>query len=286
MLCAVGDLIEDIVVQLHDDMQRDTDTPATITRRRGGSAANVAYFAAKISGSSRFVGCVGSDALGDSLISALANHGVDVLGERRGRTGSIVVVATPDGTRTMLTDRGSATELNTWHDEWLVDVDVVHVPLYSFSHEPIALACRQAVSSALAQGVLVSIDLSSVALIDHLGHDAVRRLLQATTPHVLFCTRREAEAVGVSAHDLCGAGLVVVKDAEHPIRVFDAAGGEQAFHVQAVAHVVDATGAGDAFAAGFMTRFSQKQPITQCVAAGRDLAARVITLAGATLESE
>ena len=189
MLCAVGDLIEDIVVQLHDDMQRDTDTPATITRRRGGSAANVAYFAAKISGSSRFVGCVGSDALGDSLISALANHGIDVRGERRGRTGSIVVVATPDGTRTMLTDRGSATELSTWHDDWLVDVDVVHVPLYSFSHEPIALACRQAVSSALAQGVLVSIDLSSVALIDHLGHGAVGRSGPVSYTHLTLPTK-------------------------------------------------------------------------------------------------
>ena len=41
MLCAVGDLIEDVVVQLHGDVQRDTDTPATITRRRGGSAASI-----------------------------------------------------------------------------------------------------------------------------------------------------------------------------------------------------------------------------------------------------
>ncbi|MFM8713796.1 MAG: carbohydrate kinase family protein, partial [Actinomycetota bacterium] len=103
MLCAVGDLIEDIVVQLHDHVQRDTDTAATIVRRRGGSAANVAYFAAKLSGASRFVGCIGSDSLGDSLIGQLTRHGVDVCGERVGRTGSIVVMATTDGERTMLT---------------------------------------------------------------------------------------------------------------------------------------------------------------------------------------
>ncbi|NBV81949.1 MAG: carbohydrate kinase family protein, partial [Actinobacteria bacterium] len=109
MLCAVGDLIEDIVVQLHGEINRDTDTPAAITRRRGGSAANVAYFAAKLTGRSRFVGCVGDDPLGDSLVAQLSRHGVDVRGERHGRTGSIVVVATTDGNRTMLTDRGSAT---------------------------------------------------------------------------------------------------------------------------------------------------------------------------------
>ena len=111
MLCAIGYLIEDVVVQLHDDMRADTDTPAVIVRRRGGSAANVAYFAAKLVGHSRFVGCVGSDPLGDSLVGQLSRHGVDVRGERHGRTGSIVVLSTADGTRTMLTDRGDATAL-------------------------------------------------------------------------------------------------------------------------------------------------------------------------------
>ena len=84
MLCAVGDLIEDVVVQLHDTIRRDSDTPATIVRRRGGSAANVAYFAAKLSGRSRFVGCVGSDPLGDSLVAQLMKHHVEVRGSDAG----------------------------------------------------------------------------------------------------------------------------------------------------------------------------------------------------------
>lgn len=286
MLCAVGDLIEDVVVQLHGDVQRDTDTPATITRRRGGSAANVSYFAAKLSGSSRFIGCVGRDTLGDALIADLARHGVDVRGERRGRTGSIVVVATADGARTMLTDRGSATELSIWRDEWLESTNVVHLPLYSFSHEPLAETSRQAVASAKVRNRVVSLDLSSVALIEHLGATNVRALLHQTTPDVLFCTRVEAEAAGVSVDDLCGAGLVVVKDAERPIRVFTGKGEKAAFPVQAVERVVDATGAGDAFAAGFLGQFAEQRSIDACVSAGRNLAARVVKLAGATLEGE
>jgi len=79
VLCAVGDLIEDIVVQLHDHVQRDTDTAATIVRRRGGSATNVAYFAAKLSGASRFVGCIGSDSLGDSLIGQVAVADIETI---------------------------------------------------------------------------------------------------------------------------------------------------------------------------------------------------------------
>jgi sugar/nucleoside kinase (ribokinase family) len=285
VLCAVGDLIEDVVVQLHSDIQRDTDTPATITRRRGGSAANVAYFATKLSGASRFVGCVGSDALGDSLAGSLTRHGVDVRGERRGRTGSIVVVATADGARTMLTDRGSATELSDWRDEWLERVTVVHLPLYSFSHESNAHTSRQAITSARGRRCLVSLDLSSVALINQLGDVDVRALLHSMAPDVLFCTRAEADAIGIRSNDRCGAQLVVVKDAERPIRVL---GGDsdQTFPVAAVAHVVDATGAGDALAAGFLVRYAERQPIDECISAGRALAARVVTLAGATLEGE
>ena len=66
MLCAVGDLVEDVVVWLSAAPRRATDTPVRIFRRRGGSAANVAAFAAGIAGAARFIGRVGDDALGDA----------------------------------------------------------------------------------------------------------------------------------------------------------------------------------------------------------------------------
>lgn len=286
MLCAVGDLIEDIVVQLHGDINRDTDTPAAITRRRGGSAANVAYFAAKLSGRSRFVGCVGDDPLGDSLISQLSQHGVDVRGERHGRTGSIVVVATTDGNRTMLTDRGSATELQHCAPEWLDGVRVLHVPLYSFSNEPLRASATAAVRFARTTEATVSIDLSSVALIEQLGAPAVQALLNDVSPDVLFCTRSEADAVGVSRSQRFSARQVVVKDGAHPIRVLANDGTEQTFAVDAHPEVVDSTGAGDAFAAGFLTALRNGGAIDECVEQGRTLAARVVMLPGATLESQ
>ena len=71
-----------------------------------------------------------------------------------------------------------------------------------------------------------------------------------------------------------------------PIRVFSGRGKETEFPVQAVERVVDATGAGDAFAAGFLSEFAERRPVEACVAAGRNLAARVVKLAGATLEGE
>ncbi len=284
MLCAVGDLIEDVVVQLRDHIQPDSDTPATIVRRRGGSAANVAYFAAKLAGQSRFVGCVGADPLGDSLITQLTQHGVDVRGERRGRTGSIVVLATTDGVRTMLTDRGNATDLAMSDPSWLNDVTTLHLPLYSFSHEPISTVVHTLIREAHTRGIVVSVDLSSVTLITQLGAPAVQRLLTDVSPDVLFCTHAEAQAVGVNTHHLHGAHVVVVKDGINPVVVFGDGLSEASFPVRPVGNVVDGTGAGDAFAAAFLTAHARKTPLADCIATAQTVAARVVTRAGATLE--
>ena len=284
MLCAVGDLIEDVVVQLRDHIQPDSDTPATIVRRRGGSAANVAYFAAKLAGQSRFVSCIGADPLGDSLITQLTQHGVDVRGERRGRTGSIVVLATTDGVRTMLTDRGNATDLAMSDPSWLNDVTTLHLPLYSFSHEPISAVVHTLIREAHTRGIVVSVDLSSVTLITQLGAPAVQRLLTDVGPDVLFCTHAEAQAVGVNTHHLHGARLVVIKNGVNPVVVFGDGLSEASFPVRPVGNVVDGTGAGDAFAAAFLTAHARKTPLADCITAAQSVAARVVTRAGATLE--
>jgi len=284
VLCAVGDLIEDVVVQLRDHIQPDSDTPATIVRRRGGSAANVAYFAGKLAGQSRFVGCVGTDPLGDSLITQLTQHGVDVQGERRGRTGSIVVLATTDGVRTMLTDRGNATDLAMSDPSWLNDVTTLHLPLYSFSHEPISAVVHTLIREAHTRGIVVSVDLSSVTLITQLGAPAVQRLLTDVGPDVLFCTHAEAQAVGVNTHHLHGARLVVIKNGVNPVVVFGEGLSEASFPVRPVGKVVDGTGAGDAFAAAFLTAHARKTPLTDCIVNAQSVAARVVTRAGATLE--
>jgi sugar/nucleoside kinase (ribokinase family) len=284
VLCAVGDLIEDVVVQLRDHVQPDSDTPAIIVRRRGGSAANVAYFAAKLDGRSRFVGCVGADPLGDSLIAQLTRFGVDVQGERRGRTGSIVVVATTDGVRTMLTDRGNATDLNSSNAAWLNGVTTLHLPLYSFSHEPISTVVHSLIQEARKRNIAVSLDLSSVTLIAQLGTTAVQRLLGHIMPDVLLCTHAEAFAVGVSSQQRHGARLVVVKNGPNPVVVFGEGVNETAFPVPPVADVVDGTGAGDAFAASFLAAHARNTPLVDCIAMAQSVAARVVTRAGATLE--
>jgi len=141
VLCTLGDLVEDVVVWLHESINYGTDTPARIVRRRGGSAANVAAFAAATGAASRFVGQVGADDTGARLLARLHDDGVDTVVARGGRTGSIVVVVDPTGERTMLTDRGAAIELTQLPAGALDDMQSLHVPfvLRTFASTPFSV---------------------------------------------------------------------------------------------------------------------------------------------------
>lgn len=304
MICVVGDLVEDVVVRLEGAPGAPpawgTDTAATITRSRGGSAANVAEFAARLHGASRFVGRVGDDDVGRALVARLHDAGVDARVERAGRTGTIVVVVHPGGERTMLSDRGASTALAAPPTGWLDGVDVLHVPAYSLAGGAVADTARRMADDAHAAGVRVSADASSTGLIASLGaREALARIL-ALRPGVLLCNAEEADALG--AQDAVARGalpLLVVKRGAAPTRVVAGAvagGGAAAgdpssapvvrvdeHAVPPVAGVVDTTGAGDAFAAGFLAPWAVGAPIDDCVRAAHAAAARVLRSPGATL---
>src|ERR1700712_3119850 len=112
MIGTVGDLVEDIVVRLGVPVNEASDTAAQVVRRRGGSAANMAVSVARAGHPARFIGQVGDDAVGASLLDELRADGVDVVARRAGVTGTIVVLLDHLGERTMLTDRGACTSLD------------------------------------------------------------------------------------------------------------------------------------------------------------------------------
>ena len=77
MLATLGDLVDDIVVQLAGPINVATDTSSIILRRRGGSAANVAATAGVLGQPARFLGQVGTDAVGAAWVAELEAAGVD-----------------------------------------------------------------------------------------------------------------------------------------------------------------------------------------------------------------
>jgi sugar/nucleoside kinase (ribokinase family) len=274
MLLAVGDLVEDIAVELGGPINTAADTPARIRRRRGGSAANVAVAAARAGASVRFVGQVGDDAVGASLIAELAACGVDVgFVRRRGATGTIVAVVDVHGERSMLTDRRSCVALDAPSRAWLGGVTVVHLPLYSFNGGPIAATSRTLVEWSHELGLAVSIDLSSTTVLRQIGIDGARALVAAIDPDVVFANADEAAAFGITG--TTGRALTIVKHGAAPAVVHRPGHAGTPVACEHRFDGVDTTGAGDAFAAGVLTSTWRTDPIA-AVGAGHAAAAQLL----------
>ena len=277
VLAAVGDLVDDVVVRIGGPINLASDTEARIERRRGGSAANVAAMAAALSGRARLLGQVGDDAAGQALCDDLSARSVDVGCVRRGgHTGSIVVLVDGSGERSFLTDPGASRQLADPSPEWLDGVDVLHVPFYSLAGGPIADTAATLIEWAFQRGIAVSVDLSSVTVIEQLGAAGVRSRLAVLAPTIVFANADEARALGVDA-SLAGA-ITIVKHGSDPAQVLLPDGSSHAVPAGA-RYDVDTTGAGDAFAAGVLTFAGwQRDPVAACAtghaAARRLLAAR------------
>ncbi len=286
-LVALGDLLLDVVVTPARPIERGTDVPGTVTFRRGGSAANTAAAFAGIGGSASLVTCLGDDVWAARLAASLRAEGVRVHAVRRpGDSGRLAAIIEERGERSFVTARGEADGLEPGQIQasWLRGTDVLHVPAYSLFAEPIGAAALQAAGFARSAGAMVSCDLSSKGPLLAFGLRRSRARMGELRPDVLFANRDEAAAllrqpgrrvwVGLLAH----APLVVVKDGVWGCRVLwheEGATRQLDVAAQSVGPKVDSTGAGDAFAAGFLYSLIRS--------GGRDVAHRDLALRRAAM---
>jgi sugar/nucleoside kinase (ribokinase family) len=248
LVCALGDLLLDVVVTLESPIQADTDTFGAAHVCPGGQAANVARWVAALGGRSRVVTCRAADLAGRLLAERLAADGVELVGPVvAAGTGTVVSIATPDGRRTMLTDRGISARLASedLDPAWLAGCDWLHVSGYALMGEPQRSAALKATAHARANGSGVSLDLASVRLFDGSGGVDVAHACSALAPDLVFATESERAAAG----SLCATTWIVKRGRDG---VVVERSGDRVEHPAPRADVVDATGAGDALAAGFL----------------------------------
>jgi sugar/nucleoside kinase (ribokinase family) len=281
VLVTVGDLVEDVVVWPGGPLQYATDNPAVIHRARGGSAANVAAFASALV-AARFIGCVGDDPVADMLCAELAGHGVDVRVQRRGRTGTIVLLVDEHGERTMYPDRAAAAELAQVPARWLADAAFLHVPSYCFAAEPAASAVLRLIEQAGRAGVPVSVDASSTAMISAFGLPRYLDLVGALRPAVFFANALEAGLLDVTRPQFA-ATVTVVKDGARSTTVTEPGGAPRAVPVPPAPPARDSTGAGDAFAAGYLAAAIGGAGPVDAARSGHALARSVLFSPGASV---
>ena len=243
-ICTLGDLLLDVVVRTRGASGPDVEGSAETRVGAGGQAANVAAWAAELGAEARFVGKRGSDAAAELAAREVESRGVELLGPvEEGRNGVVVSLVSPDGGRTMLTDRGVAPLLRAEELDvrWLAGCEWLHLSGYSLLRRPIEEAAAKAAGAVQAQGGRISVDLASAAGIAEYGAEKLLRRLELLRPDSVFANESEREAIG---GQVPGA-LILKRGADG----FTAGGVD---HSALDADVVDTTGAGDALAAGFL----------------------------------
>ena len=273
LIVCVGDLIDEIAVRLDAPWRRGSDAAAQITRRRGGSAANVAVAAVAAGGSARFIGAVGDDATAEALEAALLRAGVEPLLQRGGRSASIVVVVEPDGERTMLPDRAAALSLRDPGPAALIGGSWLHAPAYSLLGEPLGETTRRLFAHARDAGIPTSLDASSVGALSAWGPEESRRRFALLAPTLLFANEEECAYLDLINRPLPGSALI----AKHGAGIAEVRSPEGE-HVAALpAHPlppgIDSTGAGDAFAGGLLVARARGESWEDALAAGHIAAA-------------
>lgn len=245
-ICCFGDLVLDVIVRLEQPLAAGADATSRIALRPGGQAANVAAWVAALGGRSCFIGKRGADDAGVLAASRLLDLGVGLVGpiEPNGN-GVIVSLVQPSGERTMCTDRGVAPDLQPAEIEaaWFEACEHFHVSGYALLREPICFAASRAIEHARAAGARVSVDLSSWSAIRDFGVARFVSLIEELAPDVIFANEEEDRIVGGRV----GNGDWIIKRGPEGAS-FN--GDERA--ALSIDQVVDSTGAGDAFAAGWL----------------------------------
>jgi sugar/nucleoside kinase (ribokinase family) len=260
----------------------------------GGSAANTLAGLAALGASCAFIGQVADDQLGEVFAHDIRAAGIAfAVPARPGEppTGRCLIFVTPDGQRTMNTYLGASQFLpaEALDEAAIQDAAVLYLEGYLWDPEEPRAAMRKAIGAAKRAGRKVAFTLSDAFVIERHGDD-FRALIAAGEIDILFANEHELAALtgkddfhqGIAA--LRGnVPVVVVTRSEKGAMA--CAGDEQAEVVaEPVDKVVDTTGAGDLFAAGFLFGHVRGHPLADCLKLGAICAAEVISHYGARPE--
>lgn len=267
-------------------LYQDMNNP---TKMSGGSAGNTMACFASFGGKGAYIGKVADDALGATFASDLKNMGVDFKTAPLSggtSTGRCMILVTPDGERTMNTFLGAAVELSPKDidADFIASAKVTYLEGYLFDPPQAMEAFIKAARIAHEAGRLVSLTLSDSFCVNR--HREAFKDLVSNHVDILFANEDELKALyetddleaaleivknqcAISATTMSEKGSVIIKSG---VRTNIAAA--------KISQLMDSTGAGDAYAAGFLYGFTEGMNMAECGRLGSLAAAEVIQQMG------
>ncbi|WP_245985195.1 carbohydrate kinase family protein [Streptomyces tateyamensis] len=288
-LLVVGDVVTDVVARPAGPLAPGTDTSAEIRLLPGGAAANVACWAASSGAPEvRLLARVGADSA-DWHRAALTAAGVraHLVVDQQAPTGVVIAVVDRSAERSFLTDGGAANRLAAadWDDALLAGAGWVHLSGYLFFTEAGRGVAARAFAAAREQGVRVSVDPASTGFLRDLG---VARFLALVGSADLLLPNEPEAALLAGAADPGEAARRLSTPARTVAVTLGAAGALAARDGELLARTpglrataVDTTGAGDAFAGGYLAALLAGAEVREALAAGCRSGARAVTRVGA-----
>ncbi len=312
---AIGNAIVDVIARSDDaflDAQSmvkgsmqliDADTATSLyahmpsaTEVSGGSAANTLAGMAMLGSTCGFIGQVCDDQLGTIFAHDIRANGVEfVTPATQGEppTGRCLIFVTPDGQRTMNTFLGAAQNLgaDALDSDMITRSEILYLEGYLWNADASRDAMNAAIALAKNAGRKVAFTLSDTFVV--MGHgDSFRSMIADGQIDILFAN--EAEILTLAQSDDLEAAiaaiapqlpLLVVTRGEHGALAVQN-GQRFAVPAEPIDHVVDTTGAGDLFAAGFLSGLTGGRDIQTCLTMGAVCAREIIAHVGPRAQTD
>lgn len=262
----------------------------------GGSAANTLAGMAALGERCAFIGQVADDQLGHVFTHDLRALGVayETPALKEGApTARCLILVTPDGQRTMNTFLGAShlLEQRMIDEAWIADAEILYLEGYLWDPELSRAAMRRAIDVARGAGRKVAFTLSDAFIIDRHGAD-FRKLIGEGLFDILFAN--EVEICALAETDDFEAAvakiapqvplLVVTRGSHGAIALRD--GERTEVGAEPIDTVVDTTGAGDLFAAGFLSGLAEGRSIRDCLTMGAVCAREIIAQVGPRAQTD